>query len=172
MSLPASALPIWAENSPVQPQPLPKSPAPRRPKLHRPLRLLVFGFTLLVAIEAGVVLDQKLFQPHPSALPLSVPSTGPNASVRLCTAEAKRQEGFVSVKGSLQNLSSRPLRHVQAVVELLNSKGLPLDVETAPIVLDPVLPHQNAPFHIVVEDSPQATSCRIRFRTLLGPMLD
>ena len=88
--------------------------------------------------------------------------------VSLDSSSIERKLGFVSISGSASSDSRSPLKHVEAVVELLDGKHHTLKVESALLELDPIPANQAVPFHVELADNPNAAAYRIRFRQMTG----
>ncbi|MCS6777986.1 MAG: hypothetical protein RMJ43_10255 [Chloroherpetonaceae bacterium] len=95
----------------------------------------------------------------------------PSRSITVTDIRSERHFGFVSVVGTAVNQTVRPLHTVEAVVELLDAGHRPLLSESAVLASGPLLPHVPVPFRVEMLDHPRATSYRVYFRNLMGPVL-
>lgn len=83
-----------------------------------------------------------------------------------------REHGFTIAEGRVKNVSARPLRNVQAVIEYFTKSGEFITASTALIEHDPVLPGQTSPFKVITRGNPAMTRASIAFKTLGGGTLD
>lgn len=147
------------------------TPSRRRrgnPQRHRVLSVLLASCVLLSVVTA--VLSVRVLQKDPADAPLyHLPF--PSRSVAVTDVRSERRFGFVSVVGTAVNQTTRPLRSVEVVVELLDAGRRPLLVESAVLASDLLPPDVPVPFRVEMMDHPRATSCRIYFRNLAGPVL-
>lgn len=92
-------------------------------------------------------------------------------SLEVGPTRALREYGYVRVIGTARNITSKPLRDTEAVVELLDRNGKLLNVESALVESPAIQPREDSPFSVHLKDAVGAASYRVRFRTLLGPSL-
>ena len=80
----------------------------------------------------------------------------------------ERRVGFVIVSGTMVNRTHRPLKQVEAVVDLLDANRHPIRTETAMIDRAAVAPGSASSFRLEMTDSPAAAAYRLRFRKISG----
>ncbi|HEV2474541.1 MAG TPA: FxLYD domain-containing protein [Chthonomonadales bacterium] len=145
--------------------------ATRRARRRRTARMirLRFAIALCTLVPAPIIWARAHCDPTPLALHEQCTAGG---QVKLISASAERNMSFVTITGAVSNSTKRPLRSVDAVVELLDSHGNPIALQDHVIALDPLLTGEVAPFQVVLEDNNRAAGYCLRFRKLLGPPLD
>ncbi len=119
-----------------------------------------FAWTALIALPARLGANATLLRMRPI--------TDERAEVVLNSARAERKYEYVSVAGSLANVSARDLRNVEAVVELLDGQGDVLHVESALIGAANLAPNAECSFAVTMRDAEGSAAYRVRFRTLVG----
>ena len=77
---------------------------------------------------------------------------------------------FVMAEGRVTNISSRPLEHVEAVVEFLGSDGTFISSQSALIGYQPILPGQTSPWKVLGTWNPamQGGKAKLSFKHLMG----
>jgi len=93
------------------------------------------------------------------------------ARLQLLHVETNCSDGYADVIGEVSGLEHRSLKDVVAVVELLDSKGMVVGVESALVTDSAVKFGQPTSFVVHLRQSSAATSFRIAFRLLSGPRL-
>ncbi|HZT42981.1 MAG TPA: FxLYD domain-containing protein [Chthonomonadaceae bacterium] len=96
----------------------------------------------------------------------------PKARVGLVSASAERRLGFVTITGSVTNHAARSLSNVEAVAELLDSRGRTIGMESAMIAFDPLPAGEPSPFRVEMMDNTRAVAYRVRFRQISGSALN
>ena len=91
-----------------------------------------------------------------------------HADVVLSAARAERKYEFVSVIGTVSNVSGRDLKDVEAVVELLDRDGKLLSVDSALLGVSALSTGAETPFKLAMRDADGASTYRVRFRSFLG----
>ncbi len=161
----------WQESYEPEPSPLRLRPrrTARRAGNFRALVALAFC-ALLCGLTAGGV-RYALALHTPSGLRL-LPVTSSGGPLSLSGTSAERQLGYATIVGNVSNHGNAALSKIEAVVELLDSNGLPLHMESSLIAFDPLNAGESSPFRVELQDEPRAVSYRVRFKALLGPRLD
>jgi hypothetical protein len=95
-----------------------------------------------------------------------VPASPGATPAVLASSTIERKLGFVTVTGSVTSYAARPLRNVQAVVELLDARSHPVQVEAALLPYSSLAPGQTAPFRVEVTDSAAVKGYRVTFAEL------
>ena len=139
----------WEPEITPEIQEAPANPAPlrrrRTAQRWRALRASALLFSLVAVLVLAAVGAQALWRAaRPRALAVTAPAS-PGAQVRVASSEVERRLGFVTLTGSVANRTAAPLRNVEAVVELLDAKGRPVQMERALIGLDPLPAREDAP---------------------------
>lgn len=171
MSVPMRANPCLAT------QPMIDQPAPQLRSRLRARRVPQITIALYAGIVGALIalgITALYSAPHSVVAP-SLRAANENAAyglVNLQSSHAERNLGFVTVAGSAVNRSGGSLSDVEAVVELLDNHGHTLRVESALTALSVVGRGQATPFQVELQDAHQASAYRIRFKRLLGGMLD
>ena len=83
-----------------------------------------------------------------------------------------RHLGYVAVSGKLLNRTPNSLRHVEAVVDLLDASRNTLRTQSAMVEREAIAPGQKSSFQLEMKDEPGATSMRLRFKNLYGSYLN
>jgi hypothetical protein len=160
-------------DSPLAPDTAHKQRAFRGRKQRRQAgsRTALFWILLTLAIGAAALGASRKLQSHSVSLRF-VQEGGVNSSVSPVSVSADRRLGFISITGSVRNLTSHPLNRVEAVVEMVDDRDRPIGLESALIAFDPLKGGQCAPFRVDMQDNPHAVAYHLHFRSLLGPLLN
>lgn len=96
----------------------------------------------------------------------------PPYEVASLTASCTHEFGYDTCEGSVKNLTSAPLMHVEAVVEYATDHNAPtVSSGEALIDYDPLLPGQESPWKVIVRYNPALVAARVQFKLLLGGTL-
>lgn len=106
--------------------------------------------------------------PKSVAAPRSASHSRDSAVLEVSPSQMARRYDYVTITGQVSNLSSRPLRDVEAVVEIFDREGHLRAVETALIAFSPLSPGEQSPFRVQCRYDGEVGSFRVRFRHLLG----
>jgi hypothetical protein len=93
------------------------------------------------------------------------------AVIGLRGLSVERQYGFLTVRGEAANLTKNRLLHTEAIVELFDSSGKLLNVETALLELPNLQSGEESPFTVQTADNADVVTYRVRFRQMAGPTL-
>ena len=96
--------------------------------------------------------------------------TSQNSSIpfSLGSSSIVRRLGFLTVSGNAVSDAQTNLKHIEAVVDLFDSKHRLLATESSLIYSDSLGAGQNVPFQVELVDSPKAVSYSVRFRQMSG----
>jgi hypothetical protein len=114
----------------------------------------------------------RVLRPESSSLVLmreqsaGVYAAPPQIAVR--SAQADRQQGYVTITGEAVNISGRRLSLLEAIAETFDKQGQLRGVETALLELPSLRPGESSPFRIHIRETAPLGSYRLRFRRLLG----
>ena len=120
---------------------------------------------------AGVLAVGRVTGGASAELRVLMPTAAKNAVLELRGTHVDRKYDYVTVTGEAANLSTKPLKNVEAVVEFFDDAGNLLKVESALLDMPTALPGQETPFTVQVKDEPGHSSYRVRFRRLLGDVI-
>lgn len=98
--------------------------------------------------------------------PVAAHAAPPQIVVR--SAQADRQQGYVTVLGEAVNISGKRLASLEAIVETFDEQGRLRGVESALLELPSLRPGESSPFRIHIRETTPLASYRLRFRHLLG----
>lgn len=102
--------------------------------------------------------------------PLAVVHAAPPQIV-VRSAQAYRQQGYVTVLGEAENISGKTLSSLEAIAETFDEQGRLCGVETALLELPLLRPGESSPLRIHIRETTPFASYRLRFRHLLGATL-
>jgi hypothetical protein len=88
--------------------------------------------------------------------------------LQLLSTTVERANGYLTVSGQVQNISSESLQNVQALIEYYDSDGLFIKSGEALIEYNPVLSEQTSPFEVITTDNPAIARYQVSFKFLLG----
>jgi hypothetical protein len=80
----------------------------------------------------------------------------------------EREQGYVTLSGMASNLTQKPLKNVEAMVEFFDKSGGLVKSESALIDLSALRGGEESPFTVQAKDAAGIAAYRIRFRELLG----
>ena len=128
--------------------------------------LIVAAAIAVAAITLGVFNLSSLSEPA-NGMKME---TSQNSSIpfSLNSSSIVRKLGFLTVSGNAGNEAQTNLPHIEAVVDLFDSKHRLLATESSLIGSDSLGAGQNVPFQVELLDSPKAVSYRVRFRQMSG----
>jgi hypothetical protein len=144
---------------------------PRLWVVHHLHRLACPAALGLIALLAGVLGFTRFSGGASAELSALVPTGSPDAVLEVRATHASREYDYVTVTGEAANLSARPIKNVEAVVEFFDRGGKLCKMETALLALPTALPGEETPFTVQTRDIPGMTSYRVRFRHLLGDLI-
>lgn len=75
---------------------------------------------------------------------------------------------YAIAEGKVKNISSEPLKNVEAVLEVADKNGNFISSEGALIEYDPLLPGQSSPFKVHVRWNPAMQKASLGFKELMG----
>jgi hypothetical protein len=70
--------------------------------------------------------------------------------------------------GFVRNISDKPLKDVQVVIEWTDESGTPISSDDALIDYNPLLPGQESPWDVYGNYNPALTQYRVRFKEFFG----
>lgn len=80
----------------------------------------------------------------------------------------EREQGYVTLSGMASNLTRKPLKNVEAMVEFFDKSGSLVKSESALIDLPSLRGGEDSPFTVQARDAAGIAAYRVRFRELLG----
>ena len=129
------------------------------------LLIVVAAVAVAIAILGAFNLSNLTEPANGMKMEISQKSSSP---ITLDSPSIVRKLGFLTVSGNAVNQSQINLSHIEAVVELFDSKHRLLTTESSLIGSDSFFAGQTVPFQIELSDAPRAVSYRIRFRQMGG----
>lgn len=164
----------WPEDEITEP--VVAAPNPMRNKAglrtRRRRRLFVLCSTALIVGVTAVVAGRAALLSRPLGMELRQLPAPKGSQVEAGALTLERKLGYITVTGSVANLSNRTYSNIEAVVELLDSHQQTVQMESGLIAFASLPAHQSAPFMVETTDNPKAVACRVRFKQLLGPVLN
>jgi len=151
--------------------------SPEKPKLspRRAARRVASVRTLLIGIALGVLLSvaamsatRALGGSSTATLPLQPVAAVSPLKVTLQSASLTRHLGYATVTATAVNTGKHRLNGVEAVIELLDDRQNPVQVESALLPVDALPGGGSVPFQVEMRDDAHATSFRVNFRQLTG----
>ncbi len=151
--------------------------SPEGPKLmqRRLTRRVASVRTLLIGIALGVLLSvaamsatRVLGGASAATLPLQPVAAVSPLKVALQSASLTRRLGYATVTATAVNTGKRRIGSVEAVIELLDDRQNPIQVETALLPVDALPGGSSVPFQVEMRDDARAASFRVNFRQLPG----
>jgi len=100
-----------------------------------------------------------------SAAPPPAPTSPP---LELLSFNCGKEYGYVQVEGEVKNISSDPMKNVEAVGGFRDRDGKLVTSSDALISYNRILPGQTSPFKAMHTDNPAITSCTVSFKGLFG----
>lgn len=152
-------------------RPIRRKEAPQTSRWFLPGLMVGVGAVLVLpAIGRSTSRQACIAVPPPKSATASrsVPDSRASAVLAVSSPQMERRYDYVIIMGEVTNLSSRPLRHVEAVVEIFDREGCLRAMETALIAFSLLSPGEPSPFRVQCRYDGEAGSFRVRFRHLLG----
>ncbi len=88
--------------------------------------------------------------------------------LRATSHRVERRLDYVTVSGMTANITQKPLKNVEALVEFFDKRGVLLKSESALIELPTLRAGEESPFVVQTRDMVDLAAYRVRFRELLG----
>jgi hypothetical protein len=109
-------------------------------------------------------------KPDTASTDTSPAQTSPKLA--LISTKCRKEYGFEISEGEVMNMSSEPLRNVEAVTSYYDKSGSFVTSSDALISYNPVLPGQTSPFKTMTTDNPAIARCEVTFKDLLGGRIE
>ncbi len=129
--------------------------------------LLIVAVALAVAIMILGIFNLSSLSEPSNGLKMEI-SQNSTVAVSLASPSVIRKLGFLTVSGNAVSDAKTALTHIEAVVELFDSKHRLLATESSLIGSDSLVAGQNVPFQVELSDSPKVVSYKVRFRQMSG----
>ena len=129
------------------------------------LVVLFIAFSIFASMINGDGTTGGLINPAPS-----VSASAPMV-LEVETFNCGHEHGYTVTEGRVKNISDKPLKNVEAVVENLAADGTFISADTAIIEYNPVMPGQSSPFKVMGNHNPLMKSCTLSFKSLMGGAL-
>lgn len=135
----------------------------------RPLTIIIgglifFALGIFAALSAMNVFNNIMSE---TSLILDREHSG-GSELAISAADLVRNNGYISVTGSVISHMTKPASRVEAVVELQDKQAKIIKVESAMVSSDPMRPGETSLFCVEMPDDPRAVSFRIHFKQLFG----
>ena len=88
--------------------------------------------------------------------------------IRSTQYRSEREQGYATITGIAANLTDKPIKNVEALVEFFDRDGSFVKSESALIDLPMLRAGEDSPFTVQARDMPSIRAYRVRFRELLG----
>lgn len=102
---------------------------------------------------------------HASPSPVAQPTQPP---LELQSFSWSETSSYVTVEGSVKNVSAQPLKNIQVLGIFEAKDGTFITSADALIAYNPILPGQISPFEALTKHNPLMETCRIEFKELMG----
>lgn len=111
--------------------------------------------------------------PPPTPIPLPSPTPVPPYKLALISASCGRSAGgnYIKCEGFVRNISSQPIRSIQALVTIYDSNKTPFASDTGYVEYRPLLVEQQSPFTVLVSYNPAFEYWTVEFKESFGPEL-
>lgn len=80
----------------------------------------------------------------------------------------RHEYGYAMVEGQVKNITSEPLKNIEAVVTFTDAKGTFITTGDALIDFNPILPSQISPFKAMATWNPAMNKASVQFKSLFG----
>jgi hypothetical protein len=141
-----------------------------------PYAAAALGLLLLMGMCTSVLNESPTAPSHPAPVSNAVRSDPhpSGAELALLSRRGYRTEGsdFMIVEGRVRNISSDPLRNVEAVANWYSSDGSFISSGDALVEYDPVLPGQTSPFKVMTRANPEMHRFSVEFKTFAGTKIE
>jgi hypothetical protein len=135
------------------------------------LAILFVGFIFLTVVGAGFLGALTGHSPE-STGPASRESPTPVVHLRLGKwSWQKSSSSYVTAEGEVTNISSEPLKNVEAIVTFRSKGGDFITSDSAIIEYNPILPNQTSPWKVISTWNPEMETASVQFKTLWGQTL-
>lgn len=88
--------------------------------------------------------------------------------LELQSFRCERSSGYMYITGEVKNISSRPLRSIQAVGTFYTADSEFITSDAKHIEYQPVMPNQVSPFRLSARVNPLFKKCKVDFKEFLG----
>lgn len=98
--------------------------------------------------------------------------TSVTALLNLLSYTGNRSNGFITVQGQVENISSDKLENVEAIVSYCDKDNNFIKYDVAVIQYNPIMPGQISPFKVIGIDNPLIVRCRMDFQFIFGGKIE
>jgi hypothetical protein len=154
-------------------QTVPTQPDPQKPSLTPTHKVGIgcLGLLFLLFVISQISQDgEKPSQRNSGSV--VAPSAPAEPLLRLESFSWSISYNYATAEGEVTNVSSEPLKNVQAMGKFYTKDETFITSADAMIDYNPILPGQTSPFKVMATHNPAMDTCRISFKELFGGSIE